>query len=72
MLSKNNLGFSIWIYVFGFSRCNGLIIKFKTGYRSKMANLIANYFFEKNVYATTFCLLGSKTGFRSKGEETNK
>ena len=26
MLLKNNLGFSIWIYVFGFSRCNGLII----------------------------------------------
>ena len=25
MLLKNNLGFSIWIYVFGFSRCNGLI-----------------------------------------------
>ena len=27
MLLKNNLGFSIWIYVFGFSRCNGLIIR---------------------------------------------
>ena len=25
MLLKNNLGFSIWIYVFGFSQCNGLI-----------------------------------------------
>ena len=23
---KKNLGFSIWIYLFGFSRCNGLII----------------------------------------------
>ena len=23
MLLKKNLGFSIWIYVFGFSRCNG-------------------------------------------------
>ena len=28
---------------------------------SNMANLIADYFFgKKNVYATTFCLLGSK------------
>ena len=25
LLKKKNLGFSIWIYVFGFSRCNGLI-----------------------------------------------
>ena len=25
MLLKKNLGFSIWIYVFGFSWCNGLI-----------------------------------------------
>ena len=28
MLLKNNSGFSIWIYVFGFSRCNGLITKY--------------------------------------------
>ena len=26
VIKKKNLGFSIWIYVFGFSRCNGLII----------------------------------------------
>ena len=25
VIKKNNLGFSIWIYVFGFSQCNGLI-----------------------------------------------
>ena len=24
-MTKNILGFSIWIYVFGFSQCNGLV-----------------------------------------------
>ena len=28
VIKKKNLGFSIWIYVFGFSRCNELIIYF--------------------------------------------
>ena len=27
MLLKKNLGFRIWIYVFGFNQCNGLIIR---------------------------------------------
>ena len=36
VIKKKSLGFSIWIYVFGFSRCNGFIIYFSFSADAKM------------------------------------
>ena len=42
------MGFSIWIYVFGFSRCNGLIKSYKNSYAIQFFN--AWMFVVNNLY----------------------
>ena len=39
------MGFSIWIYVFGFSRCNGLIINIQIYFTDKMPGQWQNWIF---------------------------